>query len=302
MLGNGLMVALITPFDEKGGVMEGAAQALVDRYVAEGADGLYMLGFTGEGAYMTVEQRKQWAEAVIRACRKRTRIPVFVHVGYAAEEDAVELARHASKAGADAIASVPRPNDNRLDTNIDYFRRLTAVSDVPFYIYWNREMVGDETNRRVEARELIEKMARVPHFTGIKYTDTDLYYMERLKRWKPDLNVLTGMDAMCVAGGLMGSDGSIGALQTITCRHMKTMWTRFKAGDTRGAMDLQAKANDLYEYINRPEAGVMPCIKAILNREGLPAGRLSPRSADRPISADVAKGLFEIFDANIIHS
>ncbi len=295
---SGLLVALITPFDESGSVIGSAASTLVDAYIEEGVDGLYMLGYTGEGAYMTVEQRKLWAGAVIAACAHR--VPVFVHVGYSSEADAVELAKHAVAAGADAISSVPRANDNRFDTNIEYFKKLTALSDTPFYIYWNRNMVGDEANRRVEAEDLIEKMSQVPHFAGIKYTDTDLYYMERLKTHKPDLNVLTGMDAMCIAGGLMGSDGSIGALQAVTCRHMKTMWTRFKSGDLRGAFELQVRANNLYEYINRPEVGVMPSIKAIMRRNGLPAGVTSPKSADRPLAEGIAQRLFSIYDANII--
>ena len=295
----GLLVALITPFDEDGKVMTGSAQILVDRYIEEGADGFYMLGFTGEGAYMSVAQRKEWAEAVIKACRHR--VPVFVHVGYSSEDDAVLLAKHAAACGADAISSVATQNDKRLDTNIVYFKKLTALSDTPFYIYWNSQMVSDDSNRRVDARELIEKMSQVPHFAGIKYTDTDFYYLERLKTYGPEVNVLTGMDAMCIAGGLMGSDGSIGALQAITCRHMKSMWEKFKAGNYKEAFELQVRANNLYEYINRTEVGVMPAIKAILRHNGLPAGYTCPASPDKLITdVKILNKLIDIYKRNII--
>lgn len=274
----GLLVALVTPLDNEGNLIADAAGALVDHYIAQGADGLYALGWTGEGAYLTVAQRKAWAAAVVGASAGR--IPVAIHVGYGSEADAVELATHAAAIGADAIASVLIRGDNRFEPNLEYFRKLTAVAELPFYIYWTRGMVTGDTGRRVEAPELVDKMASVSHFAGIKYTDTDMYYLERLKHHAPDLTVLTGMDAMCIAGGLMGSDGSIGALQAVACRHMKTMWQKLKGHDYADAIALQTRANNLYEYMNLPGVGVLPAVKAILRHAGLPAGRTSPRSND----------------------
>jgi dihydrodipicolinate synthase/N-acetylneuraminate lyase len=295
---SGLLPAFVTSIGDDGRVAPEAAGPLVDYYVERGADGLYILGFTGEGAYLDVAQREQWAAATIEAARRR--IPVLVHVGYAGEAAALELAAHAASAGADAISSVNLPGNDRLEDNVGYFERLAKVSGLPFYIYWNRAVVAGPEGRRVEARELVDRMTLIPGFAGIKYTDSDFYYLQRIKKYGPSVNVLTGMDAMCLAGGLMGSDGSIGALQAATCRHMKTMWERFLAGDLAEASRLQATANDVYELVNRPGAGVMPSIKALLRHLGLPAGRVAPRSGEKELGEAMAEELFACFDERIL--
>lgn len=296
-MARGLLPAFITSIGEKGEVRPEAAPALVDYYVDQGADGLYLLGYTGEGAHLDVRQREAWAEATVKAARRR--LPVFVHVGYSGEAAAIELARHAASIGADAVSSVNLPGNDRLEDNVAYFKRVAAAAGKPFYIYWNRHVVSGPEGRRVEAKELVERMSEVPNFSGIKYTDSDFYYIQRIKKYGPQVNILTGMDAMCVAAGLMGADGTIGLLQAATCKHMKKMWTRFLAGDVAEASRLQARANEVYELINRPGAGVMPSLKSIMNRLGLPAGRVAPRSGESELSPSLAEELFECFEKNI---
>lgn len=278
----GLIPAFITSFDAQGRVDASAAGPLVDYYMEQGADGLYALGWTGEGWCSTPDDRRTWAEAALAAARGR--LPVLIHVGYGPDVAlAADLARHAARHGARAVASVPLAGNNSLAANVDYFRRIAeAAAPTPFYIYWNQEIVDDRTGRRAPARMLLESMAAIPGFAGIKYTDSNFYYIDRLKRYNPSVNILSGVDGMCIAGPLLGADGSIGALQAVTCRHMKAIGRAMQAGRTEEAMDLQTRANNLYEMLDRPDVGVIQGLKAILSHLGLPGG--CPKPPVKPLA------------------
>ncbi len=247
---------------------------------------------------MAVEERKEWAAATLAAAQGKT--PVVIHVGYCADtDDAAALARHAAGQGAYAVASVPLKGNNSLAANAEYFRKLYDASGLPFYIYWNQEIVDDATGARASAPRLLEVMGQNPGFVGIKYTDSNFYYVDRLKRYNPAVNILTGVDGMCIAGGLLGSDGSIGALQAMACRHMKTMWVKLKAGEIREAVALQHRVNHIYEAIDRREVGVIQGIKAVLNRRGLPAGYPKPPKQALRDKAVLAE-LFKTYDESIL--
>jgi len=60
----GLMPAMVTPFDERGEVNLGATEAVVERFIEAGVDGISPLGSTSEPSHLTCEQRKRFIEEV----------------------------------------------------------------------------------------------------------------------------------------------------------------------------------------------------------------------------------------------
>jgi len=265
---SGILPALITPFDLSGNVLDSSAEKLLQKYVDERADGLYMLGYTGEGSVMSISQRKHWTEQVLRV--NGGRIPIIVHVGYGTPEEAIDLAAHAARHGAHSVSSVPLPGSATLQDNARYFKQVAETTELPFYIYWNQEIIDSDTGRRATASRLVETMSAFRNFAGIKYTDSNFYYLERIRHYKPELNLLTGVDTMVNAAAMLGADGAIGALQSVTCGHMKKMRAAYLAGNVQQAHELQIRANELYELLDRPDIGVIPGIKAIMTYEGIP--------------------------------
>ena len=275
----GVLPALITPMDAEGNILAGLAGPIIDWYEREGADGLYMLGWTGEGMYLTVEKRKIWAEAVLKA--NKGRMPIFVHVGYNENlDDSVELARHAAEHGAYAVASVGISEKASLAENVAYFKRISeAAPNIPFYIYWismGQTLTGGQ---RVDPDELLEAMKAVPTFKGIKFTDNNFYILERFKKYRPDLNILTGADCLAICSCIMGADGSIGTLQGITCRHFKVMMRKMEEGRYAEARELQYRANEISEAFSARDIGSITGLKLVMERiYGIPAGYCSPSS------------------------
>lgn len=299
----GVLPALVTPLDHEGDVRTELAPALIDMYVKQQADGLYMLGWTGEGQYLSAAKRKQWAEAVLKAAGNK--FPIFVHVGYNNNlQDSVDLAAHAAEHGAYAVASVGISEHATLQDNVDYFKRISAAApNVPFYIYWvamGKTLTG---GKDIEPAQLLEAMREVPTFRGIKFTDNNFYFLERFKKHQPGLNILTGADELAVCSQLMGADGNIGALQAVTCYHHKVMMEKMNAGLYDEARQLQYRANEVTEAYSKAGIGNLPGIKFILEEIfQIPVGYCSPDGPFAGIhhTADTAGELLEIFKKNIL--
>ena len=101
----GSMTALITPFTQDGaGVDEKAFQDFVAWQIAEGTDGLVPVGTTGESPTLSHEEHHRVVELCVEAAAGR--VPVIAGAGSNSTSEAVDLARHAKKAGADAVLVV----------------------------------------------------------------------------------------------------------------------------------------------------------------------------------------------------
>ncbi|MBQ9613714.1 MAG: dihydrodipicolinate synthase family protein, partial [Lachnospiraceae bacterium] len=295
--------ALLTPLDRDGNVKTELAQELIDLYVRQKAAGVYMLGWTGEGAHLSVEKRKTWAEAVLAVAKGR--IPVFVHVGYNENlDDSVELAAHAAAHGADAVSSVGISTKATLDDNIQYFKRISeAAPNIPFYIYWVMQGTTLTGGRPLQPTEILEAMKAVPTFAGIKFTDTNFYTLERFKKHAPELNILTGADELAFCSQLMGADGNIGALQAVTLYHYQEMFRLVNEGKIKEARELQYRANEVSEAYADKKIGNLPGIKLLMERiYGIPVGYCSPDGPfkDAVIAEEDADRLVEIFRKNIL--
>jgi 2-dehydro-3-deoxy-D-pentonate aldolase len=161
----GLMPAMVTPFDERGEVDLGAAEAVVERFIEAGVDGISPLGSTGEFSHLTADERKRFAEEVARIVAGR--VPVVVGVGAAGTKEMVELARHAESAGADAVLVVS-PFYWKIGEEA-LFRHFAAVAEavgIPVVIYNLPMLTGIDLSPALIARVATE----CPNVVGIKDT------------------------------------------------------------------------------------------------------------------------------------
>src|ERR671913_913154 len=97
----GLMPAMVTPFDERGEVDLGATEAVIERFIEAGVSGISPLGSTGEASHLTADERKRFAEEIVRIVGGR--VPLVVGVGATGTRETVELARHAEEVGTNAV-------------------------------------------------------------------------------------------------------------------------------------------------------------------------------------------------------
>jgi len=273
---SGIVPALVTPFAEDGELAAERVPALVRHLLDAKVHGFFVCGGTGEGAALSVSERKEMGEAVI--AETAGAVPVVLHVGGTATENAVDLARHAASVGADATASVaPVDAPGDLGAAAQHYGAIGAATDLPFYVYW----VASSAGKGVTAEMFLEAMQPVRNFAGIKFTDKNFYTFQRLVDCSGgQLNAVTGPDEMCVAGMVMGSDGAIGSTYNIAPRLMVGMYEAFLAGRIADAMEAQVRLNRALAGLF--DVGVLAGIKAMLGWRGILVG--SPREPTPPLT------------------
>ncbi len=129
----GWMTALVTPF-KNGAVDEAAFRALIDWQIAEGIHGFVPVGTTGESPTLSHEEHKKVVE--IALAETAGRAPVIAGAGSNNTAEAVDLARHAEKAGADAVLVVtPYYNKPSQEGLFRHFQAIDQAIGIPIVIY-----------------------------------------------------------------------------------------------------------------------------------------------------------------------
>ena len=207
----GIWPAMLTPLDSDGRPAHDQIEELVELFVAQGVDGLYILGSTGQGPLLRLDVRREVADRVVRTAAGR--IPVIVHVGAAATDDAVGLARHAAQIGADAVSSVG-PIYYRLDVDcvFAHYSQIGAATDRPLFVY---HYSGNNTVS-IDALEYVKRLLEVPGIAGMKFTDRDLFQLGLLHAYAGDeLQFFSGADELLCQAALCGACGAIGTFYNV---------------------------------------------------------------------------------------
>ena len=130
----GSMVALITPMRADGSLDEKAFAEFVEWQIGEGTEGLVPVGTTGESPTLTHDEHKRVVEICVEAARGR--VPVIAGAGSNSTAEAIDFARHAKKAGADATLVVtPYYNKPTQEGLFLHFMAIADAVDLPLFIY-----------------------------------------------------------------------------------------------------------------------------------------------------------------------
>src|SRR3954447_603338 len=134
----GVIAAIATAVNDKGEPDCARSTTLAKYLLANGCDGLNVLGTTGEATSFSLDQRKR-----VMTAYKEAGVPLdrlMVGTGAASVADAVALTRHAAELGfAGALVLPPfyykGVPDDGLVTYIDTILQSTAAKRVPLYLY-----------------------------------------------------------------------------------------------------------------------------------------------------------------------
>src|ERR1700722_15640609 len=130
---HGSMPAMVTPFKD-GKFDEQAFRALVDWQISAGSHGLVPVGTNGESPTLTHEEHRRVVEVCIDEARGR--VPVIAGAGSNNTVEAIELARHAERSGADAVLVVtPYYNKPTQEGLYQHFKAVNDAIGIPIIIY-----------------------------------------------------------------------------------------------------------------------------------------------------------------------
>ena len=272
----GIMPAIITPFNEDNKTINvQAVKDIIDWQLGQGADGFYVLGATGEGVLMGREERELMCETAVKHVAGRK--PIICHIASINFLEAVELAKHAEKTGADALAAVPPFYFGYSDEEIfNYYKKLAGSVNIPVIIYYHP---AAQANMRPE---LIAKIFEIDNITGVKWSSSDYYSMIKLKDMTHgEMNIINGPDETLILGLTSGADAGVGATYNCMLPEFIRLYKAFKAGDIAKAQQHQFNVNRVINVLIK--YGVIPGVKAGVQMLGYAGGN--------------AKFPFPVFDA-----
>jgi len=267
----GVMPAFITPYDSSGAVNVSMIRRMVAWQIEQGACGFFVCGSTGEGLLLTPEERKLVARTVIETVAGQ--VPVMVHVGAVSTQESAALAADARKAGAAAVSSIPPVYYKvGLAGMLQHIRGIAEAAELPTFYYHIPALTGVY----LTADELVDAFTSVPGVAGMKYTDSDMFFMwSMLDSGKGRFRVFNGSDQMLIDGLATGAIGGIGSTYNYQMKNIAGVYSAMQQGDFNQARAWQWKANAVIKVLFRNGAN-LACEKAIMRLLGFDTGM--PRS------------------------
>ena len=293
----GLIAATFTPMHQDGSLRLEAVEPMVERLLSEGISGFYVVGSTGEGVSLSGRERRDAAEAFVKAANGR--IPVVVQVGHNSLAEARELAAHAQQIGATAISAVPPHyfKINSVETLVDCMAEVAGgAPETPFY-YYNVPHLSGAALSMLDFLRLGGE--RLPTLVGIKYTAPTVYEMQACIDFADGrFDILHGVDEMLMAGLAVGAAGAVGSTYNYAPYLYQRILQAFSKGDLDTARLWQARSAEMIRVIIRRrglagQKAVMKIIGMDCGPTRLPVSALSEAEQSELRKELEAVGYFE---------
>ena len=200
---HGSMPALVTPFKD-GEIDEQAFRALIDWQITSGSHGLVPVGTTGESPTLSHDEHRRVVDICIDEARGR--VPVIAGAGSNNTAEAVALAMHAERAGADAVLVVtPYYNKPTQEGLYQHFRAVNDAIGIPIIIYNipPRSVVDMSV-------DTMKRLSELPNIVGVKDATGDVGRVSRQRHAiGSDFIQLSGEDMTALAAMAAGGHGCI---------------------------------------------------------------------------------------------
>jgi dihydrodipicolinate synthase/N-acetylneuraminate lyase len=242
----GVVTAMTTPFTADGEVDLAALDSETEFLIHARVNCLYPCGTTGEMLFMTNEQRKSVAKAVVE--KTAGRVIVYIHVGAARVEDTIELARHAHTIGADGIGVVTPFFFGLSDRELENFYVTVSNSlpeDFPIYMYNIPQCSTNDLKPEVCARVA----ARCKNVIGIKYSYCDMHRTLDYLQVRDAFSVLVGFDRLLMPALRIGCDGTVSGASSVFPEPFVEVYEKYMAGDMAGAEAAMWRTNDIVKKL-----------------------------------------------------
>ncbi|MBB3224301.1 4-hydroxy-tetrahydrodipicolinate synthase [Massilia umbonata] len=259
----------MTPMHADGSLDYDSLNRLIDWHIAEGTDGIVIVGTTGESATVTVAEHC----ALIKACVDRVagRIPVIAGSGGNSTAEAIVLTRYAKEAGADAtLQVVPYYNRPTQEGMYQHFKAIAEAVDLPVILYnVPGRTVADMANETVVRLASIENIIGIKDATGNIGRGLDL--LRLLSAVPKEFAVYSGDDPTAMALMLAGGKGNISVTANVAPRAMAEMCAAAMSGDIARAIEINNKVFPLHQKLF-VEPNPVPAKWALAEMGKMPAG------------------------------
>ena len=239
---NGSMTALITPF-ENGELDIKSFEKIVNFQIDNGTNGLIPVGTTGESPTLSHYEHEKIVEECIKVADNR--VPIIAGAGSNSTQEACKLAKHAAKAGAQAVLVVtPYYNKPTQDGLYSHFMAVADSAKIPIIVY----DIPGRSIIPVHDKTLVKLCENNELIAGIKDATADISRPPRLLRLiGSGFSQLSGEDATALPYLAAGGHGCISVSSNIVPHLLSEMHNAWKNGDMNGAFKIHLKLINFHD-------------------------------------------------------
>ncbi|AMC94344.1 4-hydroxy-tetrahydrodipicolinate synthase [Erysipelothrix larvae] len=237
----GLIVALLTPFNEDESINYEATKRHIDDLIEKGIEGLFILGSNGEFHVLEHEEKIAFSQFVIEYTANRC--PVYVGIGCNSTKETIKLAQAIEPFGPTAFSVITPyfmvPSQDEL---VHHYTFVANSTNTPIILY----NIPKNTGINIEPTTL-KILSENENIIGIKDSSGN---MDNLKGYidatsHREFSVLVGSDSKILDAYTMGACGAVCGTANVICEHDLNLIHAIKTNQLEEAQTLQKEIDVL---------------------------------------------------------
>jgi 4-hydroxy-tetrahydrodipicolinate synthase len=232
---SGVYTALITPFRD-GKVDFDALGRLIESQNKAGISGIVPCGTTGESPTLSHEEHEQVIEFCVKQAKGKMKI--LAGTGSNSTTEAIRFTQFAKKVGCDgALLVTPYYNKPTQKGLYLHFKKIADTVDIPIVIY----NIAGRACVNIEPITIAKIFNDCKNIIGVKEASGSLSQMSAIKAFIPNIELLSGDDALTLPVLSIGGIGVISVLSNILPLETLSLIKTFKEGDVEEAKKIHYK-------------------------------------------------------------
>jgi len=232
----GTIVAMMTPFDNRGKVNEIEVRKLVNFLINRRVDGIFPVSSCGEYTHMDMEERKFLIDIVVDEVKGR--VDVIPGTGATCYHKSIELANYAKDKGCSAVVlHGPYFFKNTEEVVEGHLKKVAESVDIPIFLY-NIPFFANEITPQIT-----ERLCSMPNVVGVKDSSGNMInimnLIEMTRKVNSNFKVLVGVEEILLPALLVGGNGCMTATAGIFPEFMIGIWKAYNNKNLNLANSLQ---------------------------------------------------------------
>lgn len=240
---SGVIPPMIAPLTTNGVIDEAGVSKLVEHMLSSGCSGVFVLGSSGEGPWLSAKQRHTLIQQTVKAAAGRA--PVLAGALEPGTERTLEALPVIEDAGADAVVlASPYYFGADASVQLEYFERVAAASNLPVVLY----NIPSMTHNPI-AVDTVREAIQFDNVIALKDSagnmDDFTAFLE-LRADNPDFRVFQGAEKLAAESMIAGADGIVPGLGNIAPQWFVQIYEAVRAGNTDEARRIQSQVDELW--------------------------------------------------------
>ena len=263
---NGIITAMVTPFESSGNIDIKATEILIEKLIANGVQGIFVLGTNGEFHVIENDMKIKFAKKVVEIVANR--VPVYAGAGGNSTDEVIKLGKQMIAVGVDAL-SVITPYFVSLKENelYNHYKMIAENLAIPIVLYNIPKNTGINLSF-----ELVSKLSKISNIIGIKDSSGDINniagYIDNTSR--DEFSVLSGSDSLILKALKIGATGAISATSNLLTTNNVEIYKQFIAGNLDKAEQWQQSLEEFRRILKY--ASIPSVLKQSLSLAGIEVG------------------------------